>query len=179
MTCSRVNCTFLLHIIKAHNRKQPVLCCVSEGGRKARFFLIKQTKSCKIARGRHFISTVTDHHCGKYAIMIAGKRSLETDGSLHTQTVTANVWGFLVTRIYKPVSWLRRLVAGFSPLMTSFSLRTVCRICDGRNGTGTCFSPGTSISLCQHRPPVLHPHSFLNHGRYTSSAIDSVIKHHT
>jgi len=179
MTCSRVNCTFLLHIINANKRKQPVFCYASEEGRKARFFLIKQTKSCKMAIGRYFISIVTDHNCGKYVIMIAGKQSLETDGSLHTQTVTANVWGFLVTRIYKPVSWLRRLVAGFSPLMTSFSLRTVCRICDGRNGIGACFSPGTSISLCQHRSPVLHPHSFLYHRRYTVSATDSVIKHHT
>jgi len=28
-------------------------------------------------------------------------------------------------------------------------------------------------------PPVLHPHSFLYHRRYTVSATDSVIKHHT
>jgi len=93
--------------------------------------------------------------------MIARKQSLETDSSLHTQTVTANVWGFLVTRIYKPVSRLRRSVAGFSPLMTSFNLRKVCRICGGRNGIGTCFSPSTSISLCQHRsicaPPSFTP----------------------
>jgi len=52
-----------------------------------------------MARGRYFISIVTDHYCGKYVIMIAEKQSLETDGSLHTQIVTANFWGFLVTRI--------------------------------------------------------------------------------
>jgi len=92
--------------------------------------------------------------------MIAVKQSLETDGSLHTQTAIANAWGFLITRIYKPVSWLRRLVAGFSPLMTSFSLGTVCRICGGRNGIGTCFYPSTSISLCQHRS-TCDPSSFI------------------
>jgi hypothetical protein len=71
-----------------------------------------------------FISTVIDHYFGKYAIVIAGKQSLETDGSLHIQAVSANVWGFPVTRIYKPVSWLRRLDAGVSPL-TSFRLRSL------------------------------------------------------
>jgi hypothetical protein len=53
-----------------------------------------------MAGERYFISTVMDYYFGKYVIMIAGKQPLKTDGSLHTQTVTAYDWGFLVTRIH-------------------------------------------------------------------------------
>lgn len=52
-------------------------------------------------------------------------------------------------------------------------------MCDGQSGNGTGFSLITDDFPLSVIPPVLHTHSFMYHGCYTTLATDIIIKNTT